>query len=147
MSVVTAGALLAGLLVGIVVCYRLLGTRVPVWAAARLRTWRQAEEAAIREETARRSESVLRGRITEQLAPLLATFAFDPADARFLGTPVDFVVFDGLTEVDSGRARALRSITLVDVKTGTAGLSTIQRRIRDCLAQGRVACLVIESGP
>jgi len=54
---------------------------------------------------------------------------------------------DGLTEVDSGRARALRSIVFVDVKTGTAGLSTIQRRIRDCLAQRRVACLVIESGP
>ena len=147
MSVVTAAALLAGLLVGIAVCYRLLGRRVPAWAEARLRAWRQAEEAGIREETARRSEAVLRGRITEQLAPLLATFAFEPADARFLGTPVDFVVFDGLTEVDSGRARALRSITFVDVKTGTAGLSTIQRRIRDCLAEGRVDCIVIECRP
>jgi len=147
MGLAAAVALLAGLVVGVIACHRLLADRVPVWAASLLDGWRQAEEAGIREDTAKRSEAVLRGRITEQLAPLLVTFPFDAADARFLGTPVDFVVFDGLSAVDSGRAGRLRAITLVDVKTGTAGLTTIQRRIRDCLERGRVSCLEIETGP
>jgi predicted Holliday junction resolvase-like endonuclease len=144
-TVAVAVALLVGLMLGVVVCRRLLRRRTPARAAALFERWREAEEAGIREDAGRRSEAVLRGTISEQLAPSLASFPFAPADARFLGAPVDFVVFDGLTEVDSGRASRLRSIIFVEVKTGAACLTTVQRRIKDCLEEGRVSCLELEA--
>jgi quinol monooxygenase YgiN len=55
-------------------------------------------EAAIRQDSLRRSQSVVAGKATEHLAPLLPGFEFDPRDARFLGSPIDFIVFDGLSE-------------------------------------------------
>jgi len=136
-------ALIFGMLVGAWACYRLLRRRVQGRVESLFDDWRRAEQEAVRAEAARRSEAVLRGRITEQLAPLLGAFPFHLADARFIGSPIDFVVFDGLSEVDSGTAGELRSITFVDVKTGGAGLTTIQRRTKSCLEEGRASCLVV----
>lgn len=89
--------------------------------------------AAIRKDALRRSQSVVAGKATEHLAALLPDFPFDPRDARFLGSPVDLVVFDGLS------AGELREIVFVEVKTGpSAALSTRERRIRDVVSAGRV---------
>ena len=133
----TASAVLVGLLAGVLLAWFLLHHRLDAWAHRQLERWQSAEGAAIREESLLRSRAVLHGRASEQLAPITAGFPFDPADARFLGSPVDFVVFDGYREVWSGRRETLRRIVLVDVKTGTSSLSTVQRRVRDCLAEGR----------
>jgi predicted Holliday junction resolvase-like endonuclease len=35
------------------------------------------------------------GKVTEHFIPDLPDFAYNPKDARFLGSPVDFIVFDG----------------------------------------------------
>jgi predicted Holliday junction resolvase-like endonuclease len=53
----------------------------------------------IRKDSINRSRSTLKGKIAEQLAPVLPGFLFNPADARFIGSPVDYIIFDGLTEV------------------------------------------------
>ncbi|MEE8134938.1 MAG: Holliday junction resolvase-like protein, partial [Gemmatimonadales bacterium] len=50
---------------------------------------------------------------------------FDPRDARFLGSPVDLVVFDGLSE---GK---VRRVVFVEVKTGQSHLSGRERQVRD----------------
>ncbi|MGI8750892.1 MAG: Holliday junction resolvase-like protein [Acidimicrobiales bacterium] len=70
-------------------------------------------------------------------------FAWDPADARFLGKPVDYVVFDGYAEVRAGARDHLRQIVFVDVKTGRAGLSKAERRIKACVESGAVHGLVL----
>jgi predicted Holliday junction resolvase-like endonuclease len=90
------------------------------------------EEA--RRDAARRSRAVRGGRAAEQLAPLYEGFAgrFDPADARFLGAPVDFVVFDGLA------GGLLRQVVLVEVKTGRGRLNGNERQVREAVAEGRV---------
>jgi predicted Holliday junction resolvase-like endonuclease len=64
--------------------------------------------------------------------PYLPAFEFNPKDARFLGRPVDFVVFDGLDEGD------LRQIVFVEVKTGGSKLTSRERLIRDAIRDGRV---------
>ncbi len=76
-----------------------------------------------------------RGRAVEQLAPFAPEFAerFDPADARFLGAPVDFVVFDGLAAGD------LREVVLIEVKTGRSRLNGNEVAVREAIAEGRVA--------
>ncbi len=95
-------------------------------------------EAAIREDALRRSQSVIAGKATEHLAPLLPGFEFDPRDARFLGSPIDFLVFDGLSEGE------LREIVFVEIKTGSsAALSLRERRVREAVDAGRVRFLEV----
>ena len=44
------------------------------------------------------SRAVLKGKMAEQFAPILPEFQYLPSDAKFLGDPVDYVVFDGYTD-------------------------------------------------
>ncbi len=81
------------------------------------------------------------GRVFEQLVPYLPEFPFNPKDARFLGSPVDFVVFDGL---DDGQ---VRRIVFVEVKTAASDLSTRERRVRDAIRSGRVEWSELRAGP
>ncbi len=52
---------------------------------------------------------------------------------RFLGTPVDLIVFDGLS------VGALEQVVFVEIKTGASQLSTRERRVREAIQAGRVA--------
>ena len=87
-----------------------------------------------RRDAVRRSRSVLGGKAGEQLVPLVPQFAdrFDPSEARFLGAPIDYVVFDGL-----GRG-ALREVVLIEVKTGASKLTPSEREVERAIAEGRV---------
>src|SRR5262245_52778168 len=80
-------------------------------AALHLSQWKQETEVAIRKDAIERSRAVTVGKVTEHVVPFLPNFQHNPKDARFLGTPVDFVVFDGL---DNG---AVEKITFIEVKT------------------------------
>ena len=139
-------AVLVGVVLGALAVVRLLGGLARRAGARRAERWRRARAAEVAAESVARSEAVLRGRVTEQLAPLLGGFAFAAADARFLGSPIDFVVFDGLSDVVDGRAARLRRIVLVDVKTGRATLNTVQRRVRACVEDGGVTWYRMEVG-
>src|SRR5258706_7365870 len=59
--------------------------------------WKVRYSSAIREDAVHRSLAVTAGKVHEQLVPYLPEFGFNPKDARFLGSPVDLVVFDGLS--------------------------------------------------
>src|SRR2546428_10606961 len=77
---------------------------------------------ALRQDAIQRTHAVTVGKVHEQLIPYLPDFHFNPKDARFLGTPVDLVVFDGL---DEGQ---LRRVVFIEVKTGGAVLSVRERQ-------------------
>ncbi|OLC45835.1 MAG: hypothetical protein AUH68_03810 [Gemmatimonadetes bacterium 13_1_40CM_4_69_5] len=89
--------------------------------------WKGRYTRAVRADAIVRSQAVITGRVSEQLLPFFPGFGFNPKDARFLGSPVDFVVFDGL---DDG---ALRRVVFVEVKTGDADLSPRERQVRDAV--------------
>lgn len=97
--------------------------------------WRIEQEAAIRQDAIDRSRAVIAGKITEHFIPYLPDFPFNPKDARFIGTPIDMVVFDGLDEGD------LKRVVLVEVKTGNSALSARERRIRDAISAGKIEFL------
>ncbi|MBQ2206858.1 MAG: Holliday junction resolvase, partial [Treponema sp.] len=80
-----------------------------------------------------RSRAVLGGQAGEQVAPFLPHFPCNPADARFIGKPVDFIAFPGAAE-----GKALEEILLIEVKSGDSQLSTRERQIRDAVKDGRV---------
>lgn len=82
-----------------------------------------------------RSRSTLKGKIAEQMAPVLPGFSYNPADARFIGSPVDYVIFDGLTRVADEGEGEIR-IVFMDVKKGSgAALTRTQRLIRQAVEQ------------
>lgn len=90
--------------------------------------WAQQEEKGIREDAIKRSEAVIQGKVTEHLIPFFPDFKYNPKDVRFMGTPVDLVVFDGLSEGE------MRNVVFVEVKTGkTANLSSRERMVRNCV--------------
>jgi predicted Holliday junction resolvase-like endonuclease len=141
-------AFVVGALTGLAACLLallLLRGTLQRRADARFEAERAAQVAEETRMAVRHSESVLRGQVFEHLLPVLDGGSFaSPADARFLGRPVDFIVFDGYSEVQAGLLPRLREIVFVDVKTGRAQLSSLERRIRDCVDAGRVRTVVLE---
>lgn len=99
--------------------------------------WRVRYVRAARRDAVERSLAVTVGKVFEQLVPYLPDFRFNPKDARFLGSPVDFVVFDGLSDGQ------VRRVVFVEVKTGGADLSARERRVRDAVEGGRVEWAVL----
>ena len=85
------------------------------------------------------SRAVLKGKMAEQFAPILPEFQYLPSDAKFLGDPVDYVVFDGYTDFRDGDGDAEDiEVILLDIKSGGARLSKGQQAIAQAVREGRV---------
>ena len=65
--------------------------------------------------------------------PYLPEFGFNPKDVRFLGSPVDLVVFDGLSAGDVQR------VVFLEVKTGGAMLTEREKQVRAVIEARQVA--------
>jgi predicted Holliday junction resolvase-like endonuclease len=89
------------------------------------------------------SRAVLKGKIAEQIAPLLPGFLakYNPADARFIGSPIDYLIFKGMSKGDDSEDPI--EIVLLDIKTGKAGLNGGQRKIEAAVAAKRVSFAVL----
>jgi predicted Holliday junction resolvase-like endonuclease len=92
-----------------------------------LEQWKANVEKVIRQDAINKSQSVTMGKMTEHIVPYLPGFEFNPTDARFIGSPVDLIVFDGLDE------DCVKKIVFVEIKTGASTLSTRERWIRDAV--------------
>lgn len=86
----------------------------------------------VREEAIRRSRAVLTGQFSEQLAPYLPNFPFSPSEVRFLGKPVDFLVFPGIDQ------KKVEEVVFVEVKSGTSGLNSTERSLKEAVLQKKV---------
>ncbi len=101
-------------------------------ASTELQQWRIETEVAIRQDAIGRSQAVIIGKVTEHLAPYMPVFPYNPKDARFVGSPIDFIVFDGADD------DCIREIVFLEVKSGNSSLNPRQRKIRDAVLAGRV---------
>ena len=100
---------------------------------ALLEQWKLDMEEQIRQDATKRSKSVMLGQITEHLVPFLPDFKYNPKDARFLGTPVDLIVFDGLSEGQ------LKQVVFIEVKSGASKqLTQREKQVRDTVLDKRV---------
>ena len=85
------------------------------------------------------SRAVLKGKMAEQLAPMLPEFQYLPSDAKFLGDPVDYIVFDGYTDLRDGDGSPEDiEVVLIDIKSGGARLSKGQQAIAKAIDAGRI---------
>ncbi|MGC9469290.1 MAG: Holliday junction resolvase-like protein [Anaerolineae bacterium] len=104
---------------------------------------RQALEQT-RRDTVNQSRAVLKGKMAEQVAPMLPGFKYWPADARFLGDPIDYIVFDGYSACkDNHTDGSDMEVVILDIKRGKSTLTREQRRIADAVVKGRVSFEVV----
>jgi predicted Holliday junction resolvase-like endonuclease len=91
-------------------------------------------EAALWKKSQKLSRSVLGGVFSEQVAPFLPDFPKDlkASEARFIGKPVDFLIFKGM---DEGR---IDEVVFVEIKSGRSQLSPNERSLRDAINAKRV---------
>jgi predicted Holliday junction resolvase-like endonuclease len=68
------------------------------------------------------------GLILERIAPCIGGFPFDHNDCRSLFDPIDYIIFEGLSTKSS-----VSKIVFVEIKTGGARLTSIQRQIRELI--------------
>ncbi len=90
-------------------------------------------KSKLRKDAVKRSRAVLGGQMLEQIAPFLPDFPCNPADARFIGKPVDFIAFPGLMENSK-----VSEVLLIEVKSGESKLNEREKEIRHAVEQGRV---------
>lgn len=80
-----------------------------------------------------RSQGVVKGLVNEQIAPMIKGFPGTPSDARFIGKPIDYIVFEGLS---SGK---VDEIVFVEVKSRASGkLTASERSVRQAVKDKRV---------
>ncbi len=92
----------------------------------------QKQLPAEREDAVQRSRAVLSGQFSEQLAPYLPDFPYKPTEVRFLGKPIDFVVFEGMD------SKNIQEVVFVEVKSGDSQLSTHERTLKKAIEKGKV---------
>jgi predicted Holliday junction resolvase-like endonuclease len=126
--------LVVALVVALLIIAKLVASKASYQANHK---YTDADLKSARADSLLRSRSVVSGKVQEHLAPLFPEFIsqFNPRDAIFLGTPLDFVVFDGLNDGDDTE---VRRVVFVEVKTGKASLAKRERRVRDAIQAGRV---------
>ncbi len=136
---------LIGLAIGLVVAacvYLLMGIhlrhRISIVTKEFEKTWAE-QETSVRRDAADRSRYVLKGKIAEHMVPLLQdVFKYDPSDARFIGAPIDYLIFDGYTAVKDDNSDEPIAVILADIKTGGASLNRTERKIKEAVEAGRV---------
>jgi predicted Holliday junction resolvase-like endonuclease len=102
------------------------------WQELEVQRWQVAVEEA-RKTAVSQSRAVLGGKFTEQMVPYFPDFRYDPTEVRFIGTPIDMIVFPGLARGDP------EEIVILEVKTGrSAQLTPQQRKIRQLVEEGMV---------
>jgi len=126
--------LLLGFLLGVVLSYLIL---LPLFRI-RLEGWKREVEESLRREALERSRATLKGRIGEQMAPLLPQFKYEPADARFIGSPVDYVIFEGHSRGEP------EGVVFLEVKTGRSTLTPLERKLKEVVEGGRVRWETLE---
>jgi predicted Holliday junction resolvase-like endonuclease len=101
-------------------------------AQARMQEWQVTHEANIRADAINRSQAVITGKVSENVAPFMPLFPYNPKD---VGNPIDLIVFDGASE------GCLRDVIFLEVKTGRSSLASVQKQIRAAVSEGRVKWL------
>lgn len=103
-------------------------------AKALLHEWQIEKEKELRKDAVTRSMGVNYGKITEHLIPFSRHLEeFDPRDVRFIGSPVDLMIFDGATSKKNSI-----DVYLVEIKTGSGQLSKRQKAIKNAIEENRV---------
>ncbi|MDD5012624.1 MAG: Holliday junction resolvase-like protein [Candidatus Nanoarchaeia archaeon] len=85
-----------------------------------------------RKDAIMKSRAVLGGQFSEQLAPYLPDFEYLPTECRFIGKPIDFIVFRGMDE------KKIDEVVFVEVKSGNSKLNQHEKNLKDAIEKKKV---------
>ena len=78
------------------------------------------------------------GKRFEKILPTVEDFKWARPDVRFLADPIDFIVFNGLSQGD------IKSIDFVEVKCGEARLNKHQKLVKEAVEDSKVSYKAIK---
>lgn len=120
--------ILIGSLVAIVIAF-VIGQKIG--ANRKQREWEKALPD-YRKDAIQRSRFVIGGQFSEQLAPYLPNFDYLPTECKFIGKPIDFIVFRGMDE------KKIDEVVFVEVKSGKSKLNAHEKNLKDTIQKKRV---------
>ncbi len=85
-----------------------------------------------RSDAVKRSRSVIEGQVAEQLVPYFPQWTHTPSEARFIGSPIDYIVFDGMSTGNPEK------ISFVEVKKGSSSTTPMQNKLKKLIKDGKV---------
>ena len=124
------------LIIGILIVF-LVGIIIAFWIGSKVgearkhREW-EGQVDGIRSDAITRSRAVLGGQFSEQLSPYLPDFKYNPSDCRFIGKPVDMIVFNGMSDGE------LKDVVFLEIKSGDSKLNGNQRDLKRVVDSGKV---------
>jgi len=92
----------------------------------------EKEEERIRADAIKRSARILSGKTLEKLVPFLEEFPHDAHDIRWLGDPIDLVIFDGNSQGNPNE------VVFCEVKSGESKLTSSQKKIKELIEKKKV---------
>jgi predicted Holliday junction resolvase-like endonuclease len=116
----------------------LVGIGVAYWFGRRAgafwkhREWEDVLMPGHRKDAIQRSRSVIGGHFSEQLAPFLPNFKYLPTECKFLGKPIDFIVFKGMD------GKEIKEVVFVEVKSGNSRLSSQEKNLKEAIEGKKV---------
>ncbi|MBU2503708.1 MAG: Holliday junction resolvase [Nanoarchaeota archaeon] len=115
----------------------LVGIIIAYWVGYKFGAFRKNRQwefdlPSHRKDAIMKSRAVLTGHFSEQLAPFLPDFNYSPTECRFIGKPIDFIVFKGADGKD------INEVVFVEVKSGKSKLSPQEKKLKDTIQNGRV---------
>jgi len=90
------------------------------------------ETPKLRKEAVEKSRAILTGKFSEQISPYFPNFPYEASESRFIGSPVDFIVFKGMNE------KEIKEIIFVEVKTGKSKLSKQEKNLKEAIINKKV---------
>ena len=78
------------------------------------------------------TRSVNIGKNLEKILPIMEDFKWQLPDCRFLGDPIDLLIFNGLS------VNNIESISFIEVKSGKARLNKHQKLVKEAVEDNRV---------
>ena len=133
--------LVVGLVVGIFLAWQLLRSRAGTDSAEQLDRWRSEVLPGLRRNDLASRRTGIKTRLGAEISKALFDFPYRHADARFVGHPVEYVVFDGYSEVKGREADAISSITFLYVQRRPGPAPREATLVEECLAGGRIRWL------
>ena len=105
---------------------------IAIWITYKIASYKkqlewQSNLIKLRQDIAEKQRAGIKGKVTEAFAPFLEGFPYKPSECKFIGDPIDYLVFEGLDERD------IKAIHFVEVKEGTSKLSKHQKQIKDLI--------------
>ena len=107
----------------------LLGNKIG--SKNRDRLW-EKQLPSYRKDAISQSRAILGGQFSEQLAPFLPGFKYSPTECRFMGKPIDLLVFRGMDKKD------IDEVVFVEVKSGKSKLSSQEKKLKEVIEKKKV---------